>query len=109
MVESYGDGDNFCETIMDLSLGKKRLCSSCSSVFFDMNNTKPKCPKCGETFVFSHGSVKSGKARLSAKSKTSKVEKEMRAGELANDKDEIILSNDIEFEGSCDLGIIDGI
>ena len=31
----------------ELDLGEKRACSDCGILFFDLNKSPPKCPKCG--------------------------------------------------------------
>lgn len=90
---------------MDLALGKKRRCNNCSTVFFDMCQNKPRCPKCAAIFVFCTGSFKGLKQKSGLKDKLSKKDD----AEMP-DRDAIdVMNDDVYDDAGIDMEVMETI
>lgn len=82
--------------------GVKRLCPSCSTRFYDLQNDPMTCPNCGNTF-----DVES----LTAKKSPTRAEKKEPAAVVVAEAEEaeVVLDDDTESEESNDVDIDDDL
>ena len=74
--------------------GTKRLCPSCNTRFYDLNNDPMTCPACGAEFTLE--SLTSGRARSLISEKTA-----------ARDTDQADLVDEEDLDDDADAGDLD--
>ena len=81
--------------------GKKRLCPSCGTKFYDLRKSPPACPSCGET-VDVEAPVKSKRSRSKDSSRGKAAAAPAAAAEaepvLGEETDETPLDDDTSYE-----------
>ncbi len=83
--------------------GVKRLCPSCSTRFYDLQNDPMTCPNCGNTFDLES---------LTAKKSPVRAEKKEAAAPVATEddtEDAIVLDDEAEDADTADVDIDDDL
>ena len=79
--------------------GVKRVCPSCSTRFYDLQNDPMTCPACGHEFSLE--SLTGNKSRTMTADKPDAQNKD---NDVKDDADDVVLDDDDEDDADVDLG-----